>query len=218
MPDKEFTDPHTVLDRLLEGNERFVNDVPQHLNQDSSRRRVLAANQAPFATLFGCADSRVAAEMIFDVGLGEMFVVRTAGQVTDGPTIGSLEYGVAVLGTPLLIVLGHDSCGAVTAATETFATGSSPGGFISDVVTQILPSVVHAQSKGIHDVNGTVVQNTIDTVHNLYDRSKILSAAVDEGRLVILGMNYHLANGRVNIDVTLPATAVNPPAQPASGS
>lgn len=205
MPEPTFATPRAAYDRLLEGNERFVSDVPEHPNQDASRRRALASAQAPFATLFGCADSRVAAEMIFDVGLGEMFVVRTAGQVTDGVTIGSLEYGVEVLGTPLLIVLGHDSCGAVTAAVDSFATGDTPGGFIADVVAQLLPSVVRARGNGIDDVNGTVEQNTIDTVDLLYNRSRILRDAVDSGRLVMLGMTYHLGDGRVKVVAQTPA-------------
>lgn len=207
MPQSEFPTPAGAYSRLLEGNERFVGDVPEHPNQDTSRRQSLATSQAPFATLFGCADSRVAAEMIFDVGLGEMFVVRTAGQVTDAVTIGSLEYGVEVLGTPLLIVLGHDSCGAVTAAVDSFTTGNTPGGFIADVVAQLLPSVVRAQAKGIHDVTGTVEQNTVDTVELLYNRSRILRDAVDSGRLVMLGMTYHLEDGRVKVVAQRPHEA-----------
>lgn len=191
--------PREAFDRLMAGNRRFVEDTPAHPNQDSARREALASSQAPFATLFGCADSRVAAEMIFDVGLGEMFVVRTAGQVTDSVTIGSLEYGVAVLRTPLLIVLGHDSCGAITAGKEAFDAGEMPAGFIADVVAGLLPSVVRARGAGRGDINGTVAQNTIDTVHQLPQRSGILRAAVDEGRLTILGLTYQLSDGQVNV-------------------
>ncbi|GAA4285169.1 carbonic anhydrase [Brevibacterium daeguense] len=194
-----YSTPASALVRLFEGNRRFVADTPQHPNQDSSRRRALASSQAPFATLFGCSDSRVAAEMIFDVGLGEMFVVRTAGQVTDSVTIGTLEYGVEVLGTPLLVVLGHDSCGAITAAVESFGSGDVPEGFIADVVSGIYPSVVRARGAGRGDVNGTVAQNTIDTVHRLPQRSAILSRALEERRLVILGLTYHLSDGQVNV-------------------
>ena len=159
-------------------------------------------------TLFGCADSRVAAEMIFDVGLGEMFVVRTAGQVADSVTIGSLEYGVEVLGTPLLVVLGHDSCGAITAALDSFETGAMPEGFISDVVSKLLPSVVRAKGAERGDVQGTVVQNTIDTVRRLPQRSAILRTAVEDGRLVIAGLTYRLADGRVNLVAKLDASGV----------
>ncbi|GAA4395337.1 carbonic anhydrase, partial [uncultured Brevibacterium sp.] len=200
--------PSEVYRRLMDGNQRFVDGTPAHPNQDASRREALTAAQAPFATLFGCADSRVAAEMIFDVGLGEMFVVRTAGQVADSVTIGSLEYGVEVLGTPLLIVLGHDSCGAITAALNSFATGDMPEGFISDVVSKLLPSVVRATGAGRGDVQGTVVQNTIDTVRRLPQRSAILRQAVEDGRLVIAGLTYRLADGRVNLVAKLDASGV----------
>ncbi|WP_286957034.1 carbonic anhydrase [Brevibacterium sp. UBA7493] len=199
MPESEYNSPAAAFLRLMDGNERFVAGTPQHPNQDAVRREDLKTAQAPFATLFGCSDSRVAAEMIFDVGLGDMFVVRTAGQVTDSVTLGSLEYGVEVLGTPLLVVLGHDNCGAITATIESFDSGQTPDGFISDVVARLLPAVVHARAAGRTDVNSTVAQNTVDTVKRLYQRSTILRTAVEEGRLVMLGLTYHLADGRVKV-------------------
>lgn len=194
-----YNTPDAALARLLEGNERFVNNTPGHPNQDAARKNQLTAGQAPFATLFGCADSRVAAEMIFDVGLGDMFVVRTAGQVTDAVTIGSLEYGATALGTPLLVVLGHDSCGAVTAAIDSYDAGTTPDGFIADIVARLLPTVVKSRNAGKPGINDTVAQNTIDTAHQLYERSPLLARAVRDGRLAIVGMTYQLDNGKVNI-------------------
>ena len=110
-----YLTPALAWRRLREGNERFVNGETSHPNQDASRRSSLVENQHPFAVIFGCSDSRLAAEIIFDVGLGDVFVVRTAGQVIDDAVLGSLEYSIGVLGVPLIVILGHDSCGAVSA-------------------------------------------------------------------------------------------------------
>ena len=106
--------PYDAWQRLLEGNERFVSGDSMHPNQNASRRSELVNAQSPFAVIFGCADSRLAAEIIFDVGLGDVFVVRTAGHVIDDAVLGSLEYAVSALHVPLIVVLGHDNCGAVT--------------------------------------------------------------------------------------------------------
>ncbi|GAA1940328.1 MULTISPECIES: carbonic anhydrase [Brevibacterium] len=191
--------PNEAWNRLLEGNRRFVDDVPQHPNQDTARREALSNNQMPFVTLFGCSDSRVAAEMIFDVGLGDMFVVRNAGQVVDPVTLGSLEYGVEILGTPLLVVLGHDNCGAVTAAYNSYDSGETPPGFISDVVARILPTVARARKHNRTTVNETVAQNTMDTVEKIMQLSAIISRAVEEGRLIIVGLTYQLHDGRTTV-------------------
>lgn len=191
--------PNQAWKQLLEGNRRFVDDTPRHANQDAARREALSNNQMPFVTLFGCSDSRVAAEMIFDVGLGDMFVVRNAGQVIDPVTLGSLEYGVEILGTPLLVVLGHDNCGAVTAAYNSYDTGDTPPGFISDVVARILPTVARARKNNRTTVNATVAQNTMDTVEKVIQLSAIISRAVDEGRLIIVGLTYQLHDGRTTV-------------------
>src|SRR4051794_8196841 len=105
--------PDEAFAALMAGNRRFVTGTQDHPNQDAARRAETAPAQSPFAVLFGCADSRLAAEIIFDQGLGDLFVVRTAGQVLGVEVLGSIEYGVSLLGCPLVVVLGHDSCGAV---------------------------------------------------------------------------------------------------------
>ncbi|GAA1201556.1 carbonic anhydrase [Brevibacterium paucivorans] len=200
MPNsRAYATPQAAFDRLIDGNKRFVADTPEHAQQDSTRRRELRTIQLPYSTLFGCSDSRVAAELIFDVGLGEMFVVRTAGQVTDSVTIGSLEYGVEQLGTPLVIVLGHDSCGAVTASVDAYQNGTFPGGFVDDVVSNILPAVARAHSQGKNDIGSAVEQNTVDTVERLYARSYTIRKAVNEGRTALVGLTYALADGKVNV-------------------
>ena len=111
---------------MVRGNERFVAGEPQHPRQDVERREQLAEAQAPHAALFGCSDSRLAAEIIFDKGLGDLFVVRNAGQVISDSVIGSLEYAVAVLDVPLIVVLGHDECGAVSAAIDSLRARRPP--------------------------------------------------------------------------------------------
>src|ERR671928_2221925 len=105
--------PRDAFELLLAGNQRFVAGTPEHPNQDAARRAETAPSQQPFAVLFGCSDSRLAAEIIFDRGLGDLFVVRTAGHLVGAEVLASIEYGVAVLDTPLVVILSHDSCGAV---------------------------------------------------------------------------------------------------------
>jgi carbonic anhydrase len=119
MTDSLTLTPREASEMLLAGNQRFVSGAPEHPNQDAVRRAETALAQRPFAVLFGCSDSRLAAEIIFDRGLGDLFVVRTAGHVTGPEVLGSIEYGVSVLGCPLVVVLGHDSCGAVAATRAT---------------------------------------------------------------------------------------------------
>lgn len=141
--------PAQAWKRLQDGNGRFVADAMQHPSQGAAHRAALATEQHPYAVLFGCSDSRVAAEIIFDQGLGDLFVVRTAGHVLDTTVIGSIEYGVDVLGAPLVVVLGHDRCGAVGAATEALMTGHMPTGFVRAVVDRVIPSLLtHAELAG----------------------------------------------------------------------
>ena len=120
----------------------------EHPNQDVAIRHRLAGKQQPFAIFFGCADSRVAAEIIFDRGLGDLFVVRTAGHTVDSSVLGSMEFGVGVLGIPLIVILGHDSCGAVNAAVDAMTSGDLPGGFVRDIVERVMPSVLAASKHG----------------------------------------------------------------------
>ena len=134
------TSPVTAWKALKEGNERFVAGKPAHPSQSIEDRARLAGAQHPTAVVFGCADSRVAAEIIFDQGLGDMFVVRTAGHVIDSAVLGSVEYAVTVLNVPLIAVLGHDSCGAVKATLAALDGGVMPGGYVRDIVERVTPS------------------------------------------------------------------------------
>jgi carbonic anhydrase len=185
--------------KLREGNERFVSGSSNHPNQDASRRSSLVNQQHPFAVIFGCSDSRLAAEIIFDLGLGDAFVVRTAGQVIDDAVLGSLEYSVSLLDVPLIVVLGHDSCGAVTAAKQTVDTGEMPKGFLRDLVERITPSVLAARRNGFEEVNDMVVEHVQQVAERLVDSSRVISESVDKGEVAVIGVTYRLAEGRAEL-------------------
>lgn len=206
----ERPQPEKVWDEMLRGNERFVSGDPQHPRQDVDRRGELAASQAPRAALFGCSDSRLAAEIIFDKGLGDLFVVRNAGQVISDSVIGSLEYAVAVLGVPLIVVLGHDECGAVKAAINAELPDALPlPVHIQGIVDQITPAVDRVRlaagttTLDTLDVYEVGRQHLRDTVGALLSASELISDEVAAGTLGIVGANYRLLEGRVVPDVVL---------------
>ena len=182
---------------LKEGNERFVAGEQKHPSQSIDYRATLAAGQTPIAVVFGCADSRVAAELVFDQGLGDMFVVRTAGQAIDTAVLGSVEFAVTVLDVPLVVVLGHDSCGAVKAALAAIEDGAIPGGFVRDVVERVTPSILMGRRDGLTRVDEFEDRHIYETVAQLVSRSSAISQRVAAGTLALAGVSYHLADGRV---------------------
>jgi carbonic anhydrase len=184
---------------LKQGNERFVAGRPEHPSQSIEHRASLAVAQRPTAVLFGCADSRVAAEIIFDQGLGDMFVVRTAGQVIDSAVLGSIEYAVTVLGVPLIAVLGHDSCGAVQATLDALDKGQVPGGFVRDIVERVTPSIMLGRREGLTRVDEFETRHVIETGTQLLARSSAIADRVERGELAIVGLTYRLADGRVTL-------------------
>ena len=186
---------------LRDGNGRFVRDEMAHPSQGAGRRQELVVAQNPFAVIFGCSDSRVAAEIIFDQGLGDTFVVRTAGHVLDTTVIGSIEYAIEVLDARLVVVLAHDSCGAVAAAAHTLATGEQASGFVRAVVDRVIPSIVNVTSRGadVRDENLLRREHVRHTVDQLFGYSAALNAAVTEGRVAIVGVEYTLADGRATL-------------------
>jgi carbonic anhydrase len=192
-----YTSPVTAWKALKEGNERFVAGEPAHPSQSIEDRARLAHSQKPTAVLFGCADSRVAAEIIFDQGLGDMFVVRTAGHVIDSAVLGSIEYAVTVLNVPLIVVLGHDSCGAVRATLSAIDDGVVPGGYVRDIVERITPSVLQGRHAGLTRVDEFETRHVNDTVTQLRVRSSSIAERLAAGTLAIVGLTYHLAEGRV---------------------
>ena len=191
------TNPASAWTALKEGNERFVAGRPEHPSQSIEHRAGLAVTQRPTAVVFGCADSRVAAEIIFDQGLGDMFVVRTAGHVIDSAVLGSIEYAVSVLDVPLVVVLGHDSCGAVEASLDALDAGNVPGGFVRDVIERVLPSIMLGRRDGLTRVDEFEARHVIETGAQLLARSTAISEGVKRGALAIVGVTYRLADGRI---------------------
>jgi len=191
------TSPVTAWKALKEGNERFVAGQPEHPCQSIEDRARLAAGQTPTAVIFGCGDSRVAAELIFDQGLGDMFVVRTAGHVIDSAVLGSIEYAVGVLNVPLIAVLGHDSCGAVQATLSALDEGAVPGGYIRDIIERVTPSILLGRRDGLTRVDEFEARHVIETGSQLMARSTLINERIAAGSLAIVGLTYHLADGRV---------------------
>ena len=193
------TTPASAWKALKEGNERFVAGRPEHPSQSIDHRASLAVAQRPTAVLFGCADSRVAAEIIFDQGLGDMFVVRTAGHVIDSAVLGSIEYAVTVLDVPLIVVLGHDSCGAVQATLDALDKGQVPGGFVRDVVERVTPSIMLGRREGLTRVDEFETRHVVETGNQLLSRSSAIADRVERNQLAIIGVTYRLADGRVTL-------------------
>lgn len=175
-----------ALERLLAGNKRFASGTSEAPRRDEDRRRQQAEGQTPFAVILGCADSRVPPEILFDQGIGDLFPVRVAGNIAvDDVTLGSIEFGVAVLGCPLLLVLGHESCGAVKAAVEGGATG-----YLSALVTPIVPAVETVRNEA-----GDVVGAAVD--ENVRRQAGLLSETFPG--VTVVGARYDLHTGEVTV-------------------
>jgi carbonic anhydrase len=202
--------PAEIWREMQEGNARFVDGAPAHPRQDVDRRAELAKTQAPHAALFGCSDSRLAAEIIFDRGLGDLFVVRNAGQVISSSVVGSLEYAVGMLGVPLIVVLGHDECGAVNSAIDSRRPGAPAlPPHISALVERIQPAVDRCLLSGgttdVAELSALDVgrEHLRDTVGELLATSELISDAIAAGSLAIVGANYRLLEGRVVADAVV---------------
>ncbi|MEH2203990.1 MAG: carbonic anhydrase [Nostoc sp.] len=190
----ESLTPDAALQKLIEGNQRFVDHHPQYPDQSELRLHEVAQAQHPFATILSCADSRVPAEIVFDQGIGDIFDVRIAGNIATHEAIGSIEYAVVLLGSPLLMVMGHERCGAVTAAVK---KESLPGD-ISTFVKAIKPALKKAKDQPGDAVENAVVANVQYQIERL-KRSKLLTKQVESGKLKIVGGRYDLDTGRVTI-------------------
>jgi carbonic anhydrase len=197
---------------MLRGNERFIAGNPRHPRQDVEAREALANSQEPRAAIFGCSDSRLAAEIIFDLGLGDAFVVRNAGQVISDSVLGSLEYAVGVLHVPLILVLGHDTCGAVRAAIDSQAPDAVPlPPHVATLIAPIVPAVrrVGRLPDGLLRETSTIDAGEVgrehlrDTVAELIEGSELISSAIADGTLALVGANYRLQEGRVVPDIVV---------------
>ncbi len=181
-----------VIQRLKEGNQRFVADKMKGELQDQDRRTVLAEGQQPYAIVLSCADSRVVPELAFDTGLGELFVVRVAGNVANTSSIASIEYAVAHLGSSVIVVLGHQNCGAVGAAIG----GGDNGHNLNHLLSHITPAL--AASEAGATVNEVVKKNAALTAKELTTRSAIIQEAVAKGAVQIVPAYYNLDSGKVD--------------------
>lgn len=199
VEDVKHTDaPKKILKRLECGNKRFMKDELRNQNQDSKQRKKWNKTQEPFAIVLSCADSRVVPELAFDTGLGELFVVRVAGNVANTDSIASIEYAVAVLGCRLIVVLGHEGCGAVGAAMD----GQDMGYNLNHLLVNILPAVKACKCGASKD--DVIVENALHAAKELKSRSEIIGDAVRSTRLEIHTGYYHLESGKVDFDKKSP--------------
>jgi carbonic anhydrase len=190
--------PDRALKQLLEGNQRFVGQSPEYPDQSKARLKEVAQAQHPFATILSCADSRVPAEIIFDRGIGDIFDVRIAGNIVTPEALGSIEYAVLLLGTPLLMILGHERCGAVTAAIQ----GEPPTASIASFVKPIQPVVEQMSDKSSNlaeAVENAVVANVKYQIERLRKQAPLLVDRERQGNLKIVGGRYDLDTGEVTI-------------------
>ena len=191
--------PGQALQRLLDGNKRYAGNRTQHADDPAARRLALATAQHPFACILGCADSRVPVELVFDQGLGDLFVVRVAGNIAaDTTVLASIEFAVAEIGVPLVVVLGHEGCGAV-AATLAALQGTAVPGHLDALVRAIRPAVA-ASGHGLGDALDNVVRANVSLVtRGLRESDPLLRPAVQAGRLQIVGARYNLTSGLVDV-------------------
>jgi carbonic anhydrase len=200
-----------ALARLKAGNARFVTGALKGAPVDAERRAALVAGQSPFAIVLSCADSRVPPEFVFDAGLGELFVVRTAGEVTDRAVLASIEYAAEHLHTALLLVLGHESCGAVKAAAG--SPGHEAGPNLEYLVKQIRPAVDRAQPlPEAERLRAAILSNVEVVINEALVASQTLSRLVQAGTLQVVGGYYELASGRVTFTKPIGATGAAPTA------
>jgi carbonic anhydrase len=190
--------PDAALERLRRGNARYVEGVS--LRHDfKHEREALAGGQNPYAAILSCADSRIAPEYAFDSGRGDLFVCRVAGNFANDESVASLEYAVAVLNVPLILVLGHDSCGAVDAAIKSLKDNTTLPGHMPSLVAGIAPAVKAVSQQAGDALPNAIRQNVIDNVGKLASATPILSAAVEQKKLKVVGGIYRLKDGRVDM-------------------
>ena len=187
--------PDGALEKLMEGNQRYIQQKRTFPDQARSRIVEVAQGQHPFATILACSDSRVAPEIIFDQGLGDLFDIRVAGNFLDDVVLGNIEYATLELGVPLLVILGHERCGAVKAALD----GKAVPGHIGTLVAAIQPAVDATKNRGGDAWDNAVRANVKMNVNNLKSSSPLLAAAVKARQLKVVGARYDLDSGKVEI-------------------
>lgn len=195
--------PTQALAKLKQGHADFLADKPSvKTTRDSARRLAIARSQVPFAVLVGCSDSRVSPELLFDTGLGELFIVRNAGNTIDTVALGSIEYAVQVLNVPLILVLGHERCGAVEAAVSVVEKNTVYPGSVGRMVEPIIPAVLKAKAMGLaageNLLDGAVRENVRRTVERLRTAEPALIDPIKAGKLMVVGARYDLDDGKVD--------------------
>lgn len=193
-------DPDQAIARLIAGNARYVNGVTRR-HDFLTEREVLTTGQNPFAAVLGCADSRVPPEYAFDTARGDLFTVRVAGNFVTPNVLASLEYAVTVLGTPLIVVLGHERCGAVGAAIKTLKDGDTFPGSIQNLADAISPSVEKVMTNPGELLENAIAQNIKDTVDRLEKESALLADALAKKKLRVVGATYKLDSGIIEFNI-----------------
>lgn len=184
-----------AIQKLIEGNRRFFLSRQSHPNQHSERRQELMKGQKPFAVIIGCSDSRVSPEIIFDQGLGDLFIIRVAGNIVDDIALGSIEYAVEHLGTQLVMVLGHSKCGAVTATVQ----GGDAPGHIASIVAAIEPSIEKAKKIPGDLTDNTIKMNARHVTGQIQAAEPILAEMFRRGKIAVVSAYYDIDTGEVTL-------------------
>jgi carbonic anhydrase len=184
-----------ALKKLIAGNERYVRAKMNHPDESLARRKELATGQHPFAVILGCADSRVSPELLFDEGLGDLFVIRVAGNIADDAVLGSIEYAVEHLGTKLIVVLGHEKCGAVTAAVE----GGKPPGHLAALTAAIAPVVDAAAKQPGDKIHNCVIANARRVARQIRESEPVLKEYVNGKGVKVVAADYELDTGKFRL-------------------
>ncbi|OPY05877.1 MAG: Carbonic anhydrase 2 [Syntrophorhabdus sp. PtaB.Bin184] len=182
-----------ALQTLLDGNKRFAAMKQAHPNQDRARRDEVSAGQKPFAVIVGCSDSRIPPEILFDQGIGDLFIIRLAGNIVDDIALGSIEYAVDHLGTPLVVVLGHSKCGAVTAT----AQGGEAHGHIGAIANAILPALENVKGQSGDLVDNAIRENAKLVTTAIASSKPILEKMVKDGKIAVIPLYYDIDTGLV---------------------
>jgi carbonic anhydrase len=197
-PQPNISDAGMALAELKQGNQRFVEARMMHPDQSPEARLALSKSQSPFAIVLSCSDSRLPPEVIFDQGLGDLFVVRVAGNIVDPAGMGSIEYAVGHLGSPLIVVLGHQNCGAVSATLESLQHHTEPHGDVAALVTAITPVVPIAEQRP-GDLLTNAIKANIEQSRDQIMHNKELKPALDSGKLKVVTGYYSLDDGTANL-------------------
>ncbi|MFL6352521.1 MAG: carbonic anhydrase [Bryobacteraceae bacterium] len=184
-----------ALSQLIEGNRRYSRQQAQHPNQTPARRKELESGQHPFAVIVSCSDSRVPPEVIFDQGLGDLFVIRVAGNIAADDVLGSIEYAVEHLHTKLILILGHEKCGAVSAAVE----GGNAPGHLSSLVSAIQPSVEETRAIPGDKIHNCVLANARRTAHQIRQSEPVLRELIPREGVKVVAAYYSLDSGKVTV-------------------